>query len=289
MKHLIFLLALMSCSVMAHAQAQQLPCVIRGTVYAAEDTSAVEEQVIERLKTVSTNAQFVAAMHSTTQPAKRPAAGAVVMARGKRLTQRATTDAAGQYSMRVMVEEYEVSASMPGTDEASASKLVYADRNRPRDLQLRNNIITIKGKVTNADGKPIAGAKVVAEESIDSQTDEILPDRVTTTTAADGTYELNGIESPHLWKVAGFLSGGTGGEGFMTGVTATAPGMKKQTLMVPPITETRLARARQLHQTLAEMAKRAGGKGPVQEKERTSLPKSKGNEVLDIDITLKPE
>lgn len=287
MKHLTILLMLLPCIV--DAQAQQLPCVIRGTVYAVEDTAAAERQLIEALKTVSTDEQLRTALRSTTRPARRPAAGALVVARGRRMTQTATADAAGQYSMRVLAEEYEVSASMPGTDQASASKLVYSDRNRPRDLQLRNDIVTIKGRVIDADGKPIAGAKVVAEQSIESETTEILPDRVTTTTAADGTYELKGVEPPDLRKMAGYLNGGSGGDGFMTNISTTAPAMKRQTLSVPPITEARLPRARLLHQALADMAERASGERQMHEKEGLYLPKSRGNEILDATITLGPE
>jgi len=229
-----------------------------------------------------------------------PARNAVVTLRGESVTRQAVADAQGQFRFLFLPRAvYELSAEMPAQGPgmeaermATSPTRVNLDRYRRQGLMLRADLVLIEGRVTDADGRPVAGAKVTATEVIDEQSSEFLPASYTTLSRADGSYQLPGLEPPNIYRIAGYLNGGTFLNLRPFDIHVEAAGFvqpKENVPRVPLVTGEQLDRARRLLEAFSQMATRSGSDDKIGEKEgRASFPSSQGNAITGIDIVLNP-
>lgn len=217
-------------------------------------------------------------------------------------TRRSTvTDANGKYAFAGLPSgTYEIvaegQARVPGSEERRAAmawrRIEYHGGSEVVDLAIRADQITVTGRVTDAQGRPVVGARVRGRPDPMPETGEGGRDEPwgPVVTAADGTYELKGIAPPQLWRIAGYLKGGDptrGGQGtppFFVDLRVQADGFSEGKGRVPIVTGDLAAAARRYLQILYMI--RPNIKPDDREKE-PSLPASTHNTITGIDVVLK--
>jgi len=267
---------------------------IRGTVMDAPDFPKAFD-VLEDAQPKS-DEQFHQLLERTFSPPP-PAPNAVVTLRGHSMTKTTHTDAEGNYRFAGLPGgNYEVSAQAPSrptatkgvTRTATAKGRVKLSRhNRSVRLRLSAMRVAIKGRITDAHGKPVAGAKVTAVAVLDDPSNMRKAAEYSTGSDADGFYELQGM-NPHNWyHLAGHLAGGKALRQHVD-IRVEADGFeqaKESTPRVPLVTEDVLILASRLLKIFNRWSKNAGR--PVHpEKQGLTFPSSKGNTITGIDIVL---
>jgi len=226
---------------------------------------------------------------------KRPAAGAVVTATSGQVTREVVCDAKGRFRFADLpLGTYSVSAraapaGSEGKRRVSASRA--AASGEYVQLVLHAELITVSGRITDAQGQPIAGARVTG--TLVPYSEVGLPETRTAVSDAQGFYALTGFEPLNLYRVAGYLNGGSldTPDALHTQVEVQVQAKefrqgKARTPTVPLISETQLIPARRLWQALAQVAATSGGGGWKRMKDRP-LPASRGSTITGIDIVLE--
>ncbi len=199
---------------------------IRGTVMdGTQDFSPDRFTKLERAAASGSWEEWGQAFAEIVRP--RPVPNLVITLRGESVTREAVTDAEakfeftgltgptfGPYGGMMTCESYELSAEMPArpsrTGEkrmATAKSVVTLDVDRFVNLELRADLISVTGRITDTHGKPVAGAKVTGEQEADGS-QGFDPHIVSTVSGADGTYELRGLDPPNLRNMVRYLNGG---------------------------------------------------------------------------------
>jgi hypothetical protein len=156
--------------------------------------------------------------------------------------------------------------------------------------------MTISGRVLDAEGKPVAGAKVMGQPFPMPESADATPPTLHAVTGPDGAYTLSGFMPQGLLNVTGYLAGGDATEHgmnpFFVEVIAEAEGYtssKAKTERVPLITEDLLENARRLIPVLNRLREQ---QAPSREKLTLTLktnvfiPRLKGNAIQGIDVVL---
>lgn len=282
------------------SQRPTYPCSIGGTVVDA--TPNMSEQCFAEFETAETEE----AMGDVFQDCfgRRPASNVPVRLRGTLVPMETTTDAEGHYEFPTLpCGEYEISAEMPSWPARSGEKRMatvkavvdLSVRGPHGHLELRADRITVTGRIADKQGQPVAGAKVIGIQEVNSETDEIKPHVVTTLSGADGSYELQGLNPPSVRNTAGYLAGGDGtGElglaSFYLLVRVDAEGFlqsRENIPRIPVVSEELLASSRRFLKALNRLQTRFEGGSEIREKEGVGpLPASQGNVITGIDVVL---
>ncbi len=231
---------------------------------------------------------------------ERPAPKVTVTASSGETKRSTVTDANGNYAFHGLpIGYYEIVAEgqtrASGSEERRAAmawrRIEYHGGSEVVDLAIRGDQITITGRVTDAQGRPVGGAKVRGSPDPMPETSEGGRDEPwrPTVTPADGTYEIQGIAPPDLWLLAGYLRGGNptfekGNPPFFVDLRVTANGFAEGKVRVPIVTGDLAAAGRRYLRILCAIDPliKSGG----QEKE-PSLPASTHNTITGIDVMLK--
>lgn len=164
-------------------------------------------------------------------------------------------------------------------------------------LRVYPELVTIRGKVLDADGRPVASAQVTGSPTPIPETSEIpVIGDVTYQTGSDGSYELRGFPPvTSAYRIAGYLNGGSlrTQTDFSTyaRIRVEADGLRPregQVCEIPLITEAYLPAGRRFLKMMAHL-QRSGEtdlKGRIGEKEDVYLPASKGAAIVDVDVIL---
>lgn len=168
-------------------------------------------------------------------------------------------------------------------------------------MEIHANAVTVKGRVTSADGRPIAGAKVTGTAVPCRESGDIVHDckykyryRFSMVTDADGTYELRGFIPPSVYRIASYLGGGDPTEGglnpkpFFVELRAEADGFvqdEKNVPEVPLVPETLLRPARRLMEIMIRHSEHLSEQEKRDFQER-AMPTTHGNTIEGIDIVL---
>lgn len=238
-------------------------------------------------------------------PVTRPAANVVVTAKGVSVTKKAVTDSQGKFKFTGLPgEQYEISAEMPsrffgmGEKRMATARIPFRfDRAAWICLELRTDYVTVKGRITDSKGQPIAGAKVRGEPDADlpSECEMGFPTRFAISDN-DGSYELRDLVPPDIEDIAAYLRGLDPSNvidirsPFYVTVYIEADGFiqdKKNAPRVPLVTEELLGPARRylkIMNNLDTLLKRNTG---YVEKKDLLLPSSQSNTITGIDIVLK--
>jgi len=238
----------------------------------------------------------------------QPVAGIRVSLQGNSIKKETLTDSEGKFEFKelpfgsyVVSVERSLQEAVPGQNRpAVVKKQVEFGSNqfsRQVRLTLNANAISIRGRVTDSEGQPIAGAKIMAEEEYFGEPSK-RPDPVSAISSSDGAYELTGLQPPLVWpSVAGYLCGGDQSRAydrqtpFFVKLHAEANGFRqdKETVPnVPLVTEKLAGYARRFIEIGNRLQTRISGSSELKEKEGVFLPASTGNTITGIDIVLKP-
>jgi len=285
---------------------------IHGTIWHT-DEDVLWEQLVKRLEAVESLEELKEEWKRLTEegeprPRRQPTADVVVTLRGSSLTRRVVTDAQGKFRFAALPRgEYELSAGKPVRSSTTGLERMMAVRKRVRldkdssvDLELRAGLVAVRGRITDVDGRPVAGAKIATEfdepvndlgQHIDSGELEkrhqrwVYASTRSTLSDAGGFYELQGLESTHFFKIFGYLGGGAPfilrwvtirveADGFVQG--------KDNVPKVPLLTEDGLHWGRRFLKAVARYSEE-----DLREKEDLALPSLEGNTITGIDIVLK--
>ena len=278
-----------------HLAIPDLYCIFGAVVDITPDTS---DEMLTELASVGVDSEekYVQALQKIF--IEQPVPNAIVTLRGKSVTRETVGDPEGNFKFpNVLGGDYELFAEKPGRSSmiggkriATARSHILLDRPIPGvRLELRTDYVTIKGRITDMRGWPIAGAKVIGMEVVDAHTGSSPAPISSTISKADGSYELRELKPSDIYKIAVSLAGGSLGDIAQIDVRAQADGFlqdMENVPRVPLVTMDILGPARRLLKAMSETIQRATNT-ELREKEGVSLPSSQGNTITGIDIVLK--
>lgn len=171
-----------------------------------------------------------------------------------------------------------------------------ADGKYPPGVHVRTDLVTITGRVTDEQGRPVVGAQVRGEpDPLPNSNTEA--ERLTRRAVTDkeGRYELTGYVPPELHRVAGYLSGGDptefGSQSFYVEIHVEAPGLVQDKNAIPrvvPLNEELVGAARRYLQIIIHWAGQNKGKSEIAERSpKVPLPAIHANTVSGVDIVVK--
>ncbi|OQA02718.1 MAG: hypothetical protein BWY69_00902 [Planctomycetes bacterium ADurb.Bin401] len=246
-----------------------------------------------------------------------PLPGIVVTLQGKSAVMQTITDAEGKFEFKNLpgvtkdtaikkfrTEKYEISAQIPieseiagDTNTVILKQSVILNENKNIKFDFRSDLITVKGKITDANGNPIADALIIGQMEINDLGSMFRPQVVKTTSANDGSYELKGFIPPGIRQTAGYLNGGNPqaneGSSFFLVIVADANAFiqpKENIPRIPLVSEELLIAARRYHKVLYDyVCSLQDPNRPAknyEEKPNLNLPPSVGNTINVPDIVL---
>lgn len=230
---------------------------------------------------------------------KQPAAGTIVTVRNDSFSKQATTDSEGNFKFGWLPPgAYTISYSYPSrsmsgdTQEIVDERIVQFDHNFCARLKLGSDGITVRGRITDAHGRPISGAKIIGTKpSWNSEYDPSPSAPIVATSKADGSYELKGItptKRSFLDVFAYLINGAAPNSGFLLDVQVEAIGLdKNNSLKVPLVTEGLLHQGRRFLEVYSKVCQRVGWE-ERKEKENLPypLPVSHGNVITAPEIVI---
>lgn len=237
-----------------------------------------------------------------------PASNVVVTAKGISLTKKTKTDSQGKFKFTGLPgEQYEILVEAPsmffGTGEKRMARaripFSFDGGSSWVHLELRTDLVTIKGRIKDSRGQPIAGAKVCGKPCggvyLTSELEMGHPTRYAISDA-DGFYELKDLVPPGIGDIGCYLMGldplntAEMRSPFYAAVDVEADGFiqdKKNAPRVPLVTEELLPPARCLLNIYKKWQTLAKGSSDMVEKEGVYLPPSQGNTITGVDIVLE--
>lgn len=233
-------------------------------------------------------------------PRPQPVPNVVVTLQSESFTKKTITDSKGNFKFTGLpAGDHELSAQAPSrptgirgvTRMAIAKERFRLDSNRRVDLRLCTDLVAVRGRITDVDGKPVAGAKVTAILQVHDQgyLQNHDPPKWSTVSNVDGFYELQGLGQTDFYHLAGYLQEGEPHALERVDIYVEADGFEQSKAnmpRVPLVTEELLGPARRLLKAMSQMAQRAGG-SELREKDGLSFPTSHDNTITGIDIVLK--
>jgi len=238
----------------------------------------------------------------TMQPSKLPVPDAVITLQGDSVTRNTVTDAEGEFQFISLPRgEYELSAERPlrfartgDARLAAARKRVKLDKDTSVNVELCADLLAVRGRITDADGRSIAGANVTTmydDPTVDSgevwrrHALWVFSATRSTLSDADGFYELHGLEpTDNFYRIAGYLVTGSRGALRYVNLRVEADGFvqsKEDVPRVPLVTEEGLYWGRRFIRAFARFSKED------HPEKQGILPSIEGNTITGIDVVLK--
>lgn len=150
--------------------------------------------------------------------------------------------------------------------------------------------ILIRGRVVDAAGSPIAGAEVTAALEPLPETGDIKDLVRSARSQTDGAFVITNVTPVNVWRLAGYLRGGDPTEfgqlPFFIKLEANAEGYsgtEKGAVIIPPVSEEVLGRARKLIAFVNRRAPVEDRRAPVDR----PLPEMKCNVISGIVLVLE--
>jgi hypothetical protein len=183
--------------------------------------------------------------------------------------------------------------------KAKGRALLRLDERTFASIRLRTELVTLRGRVLNRDGKPIGGMKLQAEYCIFAEASEVYRDYPPqyAITLPDGSYELPDLVAPGFEAVASYLMSGDSIVGipeyeatpfsvfiYEENAPRNESSVLCKLLLITEETATFARRYMVIMNKLSPPEKKF--KGWI-EKEGIVLPKSKGNAICVPDIIIQ--
>ena len=236
---------------------------------------------------------------------RRPASNVTVTAKGGSVTKKTVTDSDGKFKFTGLPSEqcYEISAEMPsrffgtGEERMARAKVPFEFQgNNWVRLELRNDLVIIKGRILDSKEQPIGGAKIRGIPCADLNRERLMkfPMRFAVSDSG-GFYELKDLVPPDISDIAAYLKGRDPAwfsqDPFYVYVYVEADGYiqdEKNAPRVPLITEELLGPARRFEKIMTTLETlRDGNSKKKIERKPLPLPASQSNTITGIDIVLK--
>lgn len=223
----------------------------------------------------------------------QPASGATVTVASRETKRTTVTDSYGRYAFTDLpAGPYSIHAVMidsEGRPRWSAPRATQCDKTVP--LVLHGEFITVSGRIVDPNGLPVAGAK--ATGTLVPMSEVGIPDTREGISDANGFYVLAGFEPVNLYRVAGYLNGGSldaiGALQTQVEIRVQAEGFRQAPANVPRvplIAEAQLIPGRRLWKALAQFAAAQADGRLWQEPQERPLPASQAYAITGIDIVL---
>ena len=250
------------------------------------------------------------------------AANATIKLVGPSVQQETTTDSEGNFSfIGISKGVYELSAEAPSrtTPGRKAMGRMRYDFSPGKSgnwagMEIHAFPVTVEGRVNAADGHPVADAKVTGcgvclSEYIQQSDSDRLQEglerlrkfEISTTTASDGTYKLEGFIPPDIISIAGYLDMGpvslmdtavpdSAFSRFYADIRVEVAGYTQRTVpRVPLVTENLLGPARRFLHMILQLSENPVNKETLTGfQEKGSVLPSQGDTIPNIDIVLDP-
>ena len=206
---------------------------LQGSVWVLDHEAALEQYMPELEAAGSKEAfdrTFEQMRSAPTQgPPGQSGAGATLTLRGGRVPQTTVADADGSFQFSVLhAGVYELTGRKPTSPSRTGASRVAEGMTRIEvapgansvDLELRTDLVSVRGRVTDTDGHPVAGATVttVYDDPVDGAGQPIDAAEVlrrhaqwafaatrTARTDADGVYELRCLEPMDFYATGRYL------------------------------------------------------------------------------------
>ncbi len=206
---------------------------LQGSVWVLDHEAALEQYMPELEAAGSKEAfdRIFEQMRSapTQGPPGQSGAGATLTLRGGRVPQTTVADADGSFQFSVLhAGVYELTGRKPTSPSRTGASRVAEGMTRIEvapgansvDLELRTDLVSVRGRVTDTDGHPVAGATVttVYDDPVDGAGQPIDAAEVlrrhaqwafaatrTARTDADGVYELRCLEPMDFYATGRYL------------------------------------------------------------------------------------
>ncbi len=223
----------------------------------------------------------------------QPASGATVTVASRETKRTTVTDSHGRYAFTGLpVGYYNIYAVMidsEGKPRQSAPRATQCDKTVP--LVLHGEFITVSGRIVDPNGRPIVAAKVTG--TLVPMSEVGVPETRGAVSGTNGFYVLTGFEPVSLYRVAGYLNGGSldapGALQTQVEIRVQAEGFRQDPANVPRvplIAEAQLIPGRRLWRALAQFAAAQGDVTSWQKPQERRLPVSQANAITGIDIVL---
>ena len=241
-------------------------------------------------------------------PLQQPVPNAVVVLKSYTISKQIHTDSEGKFEFTLLTKGiYELSCEtllkgQSGEQQTATDRKLVDLRNNCGsgvmcDLDVRSDRITIKGRITDQNGRPLAGVKVTGKQCPDLSNIEpeeyygspISIPEFTTVSSADGSYSLYGfVPSGAYPKIFRFLVYGVQDRIDHAEIHVENPsGTQENVTKVVLLNEQSLACARRFVEVMSKNAHKLTGKEmELKEKEDISLPSIHGNTITGVDIVL---
>jgi hypothetical protein len=199
----------------------------------------------------------------------------------------------GQYALGVIDYPMPPDRNIDWNGWQTIRGVLIQDSNRDVELIKPEPVISLTGRVLDPEGRPIAGAEVTGMPVPILETG--IPPTFSAVSDADGVYVYEGLSPVHLYRIAGYLNGGSlespGSLYTRLEIRVEAEGYtqaKSDIPRVPLITENLLAPARRFHQLLGIVSKRVDPDRVWEQKPGVYLPESRGDTIIGIDLVMQP-
>ncbi|OGV35208.1 MAG: hypothetical protein A2020_04095 [Lentisphaerae bacterium GWF2_45_14] len=268
---------------------------IQGIIFGSTDTVSALEKMATLVPSseIEFRKAFKESMHLPSE------SNITVILKSDVLIKETVSDSKGKFKFTELPPgRYEISAqmSMSPTNtrgvkrNAIARELIDLKTSRQIKLYLRTDLITIKGKVIDNHGKPVAKAKITAVDAIQDQAylENHKARTWTTISNPDGSYELIDLPPTNFYHLGGYLQVDKPNALSYINIYVEAEGFvqnKGNILKVPLVTDEQLAPARILLNIYNNVL-RNKGKPEAKERECLKFPSSTGNVITRIDIVL---
>ncbi len=228
-----------------------------------------------------------------------PAENIKVTIQNKLLKKSVMTGSKGNFTFTdIPTGEYEISAIAPLritgikniTRTAVVKKQIKVRSNRSwGKLQLRTDLINIKGCITDNNGKPVPNAKVIAVEILDESACVRTAKTWGTISDKNGLYELKRIPPVNFHRLGGILLTSGKLESLPhINIFVEATGFRQNKNNIPKIvliTEEKLLLARRTLKIYSKMYA-SSENITIKEKEGLLFPTSKENNIIGVDVKL---
>lgn len=303
--------ALISLSIAISVRGEEVQnrCAIHGTVI--DMTPDISEEAFARFEHAASAEEALAPLEGIIMGCGARS-NVVVRLRGDSITRKTITDSKGKFDFwELPAGTYEISTEAPAHPSSAGKKRTAIGKMRitvglGMDKQVWTHLnvyaysVAVRGRITDADGKPVAGAKVTGiPVSYRDMVGNPVPDdqflerqfdsSIVTVSSADGFYELQGFGAPNVYWMARYLCGDDQLSGFYVEIHVKAAGFvqsKENVPRVPLVSEELLVPARRVMKWLISKSEFLSEQEKQEFRERET-PSSHGNTITGINIVLK--
>jgi hypothetical protein len=216
----------------------------------------------------------------------RPVSGTTIKLQGKNFVRETKTDSEGKFEfMNVPSGLYRISCEFKSKEKTINIKRNIIGYSRTVDVRLLTGLLNIKGRIVDQRGKPIAKAKISAEEVLNDE--EYSSPKFFACSDSQGEFELTGVPTTGMYDLLAYLTDGHETALTKLKITVDAPDFAIKELFVYSVANTKVKDTLILFNSFNKVAVKHGEKKKEVRTNMVPFPKSEGNTITGIDIILE--